>query len=60
MHVPGWASGGASCCMQMVTGINRMRATPGTPDQPLGQVYSAWLKQNPQFSQADVSQANLL
>ncbi|KAL4419167.1 hypothetical protein ABPG77_004890 [Micractinium sp. CCAP 211/92] len=40
--------------------IAAMRATPGTPDESVAQLYSDWLAANPQLTPADVQLSNLI
>lgn len=45
--------------MQFQPALRRVR-NGSVPDQSVFDVYSAWLKQNPQFTDADVRQANVM
>ncbi|KAL4431128.1 hypothetical protein ABPG75_006384 [Micractinium tetrahymenae] len=40
--------------------IATMRATPGTPDESVADLYSSWLAANPQLTPADVQLSNLI
>ncbi len=46
--------------LQLRPKIAAMRATPGTPDESVAQLYSDWLAANPQLTPADVQLSNLM
>lgn len=46
--------------LQLRPQVAAMRATPGTPDESVAQLYSAWLAANPQLTPSDVQLSNLM